>query len=183
MRFLLLVLALMMMVPTSVNARDEYYKSGVTWNQQITVKPNIDIQSVPLLSKSDIRTMHRTYKLTKKLFFRYWLVEPNQCSLGRLKIKVVRNHFDLSNRTYFPGEAQYADPPGEGTAVIFGRYFRKANTLYVVQPDEIKYYWKRDFAHEVLHYLFDECEMKFSSDNMEHQRVHEFLQEHKSTFE
>lgn len=172
-----------MMIPVSANARDEYHKSGISWNQHITLRPNISVKSVPQLSKYDLQMMRKTYKLTEKLFFEHWYVKPKQCNLGKLKIKVVRNHFDLSNRTYFPDEAQYASVPGEGTSVIFGRYFRLANTLYVVQPDDIKYWWRRDFAHEVLHYLFDECGIKFRNDNVEHKKVKEFLTEHKASFE
>jgi len=178
----LLALILMLMVPISVNAMDQYYKSGVTWGQQITLRQNISVQSISPLSSHDLYVMNKTYKLTKQLFFSYWGLQQDQCCFGHLKIKIVRNHFDLSNYKYFPDELEYADPPGEGGKIIFGRYFRLANTLYVVRPNEIKYYWKRDFAHEILHYLFDECNMKFYNDDAEHQKIYEFFRKHNKKY-
>lgn len=182
MKFLWLILALTLSIPGFVYAKDKYFRSNVVWHRSVKLIQNIDVKSVSKLSKYDIYLMRRTYNITKKLFFLYWY-EENKCQLGQLKIKIVRSHYDLSNHEYFPEEYVYADLPDEGTAIIFGRYFRVTNTLYVVSPNEIKYHWKRDFAHEILHYFFDECGVSFINNNAEHIKVYEFLNKHKATFE
>jgi hypothetical protein len=72
-----------------------------------------------------------------------------------------------------------ADPPGKGNSVMFGRYYRTSNTLYVIRPDNIRWDWNLAFSHEVLHYLFDECKMHFVNDNQEHKVIYKFLKVHK----
>ena len=122
-----LILAFILVTPCSAYAYDQYYKSGVKWSEQIELKSNVSVWSMSKLSKYDVNLMHKIYDLTEKLFFSYFDLKPNQCNLGHLKIKFVKNHYDLSNHKYFPNEAEYADHPSQGTKIIFGRYYRITN--------------------------------------------------------
>lgn len=182
MRILLLALFFCFMLPGVSQAKDRYYKSGVTWQTSFTIGDNVTVRSAFQLDSREVQIINTVYKRTRKKFFRSWGIKPTQCRLGHLNVRIVRDHFDLDNREFFPEEPVYADLPWEGTEIIFGRYYRKANTIYIVPLKLKKYYWRKNFAHELLHYFFDECGVRFSNIDEEHIIIDDFLFKYRKYF-
>jgi len=145
----------------------------------------ITLKSTEALSFSQIQLLKNTFDDTETRFFPYYNISRDSCEYGPLDIRVVKDYSVLNNKAYFPNldKESYAGP-GER---IFGRYFRDGNILYIIAPRPYVYDWKHDFAHELLHYFFDDCGRvvngaKIINNDDEHRFVNKFLDVFKLTF-
>lgn len=180
----LIFIILALIIPCVVFAGDNYRnrKTNAVWKTEFTINTHVNIKSVNLLGAKHVSLIYKTYELTENKFLKFWRLKHNECKFGPLEVRIVKNHQELDNRTYFPGEDEYADLPGEGTEIIYGRYFRLTNRLYMVPPYVSKYYWRKNFAHELVHYFFDECGIKFVNDTEEHKEINRFILRYKRFF-
>jgi hypothetical protein len=178
----LIFIILALLIPCTVSARDNYYKANAVWNTEFTIDTHVNVKSTNLLGTNHIILVKKTYGLAENKFLQFWHLKHNECRFLPLEVRIVKGHKELDNREYFPNENDYADSPEEGTEIITGRYFRLTNRLYVVPPYTNKYYWKKNFVHETLHYFFDECGIKFADDDKEHKVIEKFLQKYKRFF-
>lgn len=168
-----LVFMFIFIYPNVSLAKDNYFKSMNIRKTEFKINKITTIDSMVILDNNQKQIIKKIFNETKIKFYKYFNI--SRCGLGPLKVIIVTSHLELDNRLYFPSENVYADAPGEGNKIIFGRYFRQANTLYIVPPDFKKYYWKDNFAHEPLHYFFDECKMGNRDVDWEHTQIEEFL--------
>lgn len=178
----LIFILLALMMPHSVGARDNYDKSNIEWKTEFTIDTHVNVKSANLLGAKHIRLIHETYELAETKFLKFWRLEHNECRFKPLEVRIVKSDKELDNKLYFPDEDEYADKPGEGLEIIFGRYYTISNTLYIVPPYISKYYWRKNFVHETLHYFFSECGIQFSSDDEEHKTIESFIIKHKRFF-
>jgi len=176
MRFILVLMC--MMIPTSIFAKDKYVENArPDWNTDTTINKVVKVKSQISLTKKQIELIRKTYRNAESKFFEYWKIDRRECSSDVVEVRII-TEYELDNRTYFPGEDDYTDASG----TVIGRYFRHSNVLYIVPPYPAKYYWRKDFAHELAHYFYDDCGIKFLSDYNEHIAIREFLNKHKRLF-
>jgi len=171
---------IMMFISSSGHARDNY--PDVEWGSQFFITTNVNVSSVHKLNKRQKKIVKNTYKQTEAKFFQYWDIDREKCRLGPLTIIIVKGHKELDSKKNFPNENTYADKPGEGGDIIFGRYYSYTNKLFIVPVNTGLYYWRANFSHEVVHYLFDECDIKFDSLEKEHVAIDMFLRDHRHLF-
>lgn len=183
MKTFLSILIIILFSSISAEARDEYFRANPKWRSSFNIKENVEVTSVWKLNDRQIKLIKHLYRITKDEFDETFGPFIEKCDTDDLKIRVVKSHHELNNREYFPGESTYADEPHEGNEIIFGRYYRRANTLYIVPPNFSEYYWKENFAHEILHYFFDICNIEFANNNKEHIIVDRFLRENKHLYD
>lgn len=143
----------------------DLYKSSFKTN--FKVDKEVFVSSKFLIS--DTKLIRSTYYEAKKSFFEFWGFSRDQCDLDNLYVYIVAEK-DLINPRYFPGEK--LAPSG---FIIYGRYFREKNKLYIVPPDLSIYYWRKYFAHELAHYFFDDCGIKFPNNYVEHKFLDKFI--------
>jgi len=179
MRRLWIILALCIFGGTS-HAKDNY--PNLVWGTTFNINPNVRVKSAKVLTKHQQRIMRDTYTTTEQKFFKYWDIDRNMCRLNPLEVVVVKSHHELNDREKFPDETAYADKPGEGNNIIFGRYYVYLDKLFIIPVLPQKYFWRANFSHEVLHYLFDECGVEFESLEEEHAIISDFLEVHRDVF-
>jgi len=180
MRLLLIIIALIL--PCSAIARDAYYNANPKWKTEFNIDTHVRVKSTNKLNQHQTKLVKKTYEIAERKFLKFWNLRHNECRFQPLEIKIVKHHNELDNRIYFPMERTYADKPGEGTEIIYGRYFAFHNALYIVPPYTSKYYWKKNFVHELTHYFFDECGIRFNNIEEEHIAVERFVREYKRFF-
>jgi len=83
------------------------------------------------------------------------------CSFKPLEIRIISVPIMNSTR-YFA----WVEP------VMFGRYFRETAHIYLTL-EALKN--RKYFAHEMGHYMYDTCGIKFASDELEHVDLEKFL--------
>lgn len=167
MRWLFTIILLIGMLGTA-NAADHFPKGSVEWKTSTRVNRVIRLKSRWPLDNDQVRLFRSVYRDTKRLFHNHYDGFIRKCDALSVDVMVI-SRTDLSNKEYFPGEDKYSIP-GE---TVIGRYFRSKNTLYIVYPD--KPIWKRDFAHELLHYFYDDCNAYFPSSTEEHRAIDQVL--------
>lgn len=176
MKNILFVLLLLISFPAQ--AYDAYQlRCNSNW-QTITDIDNEPVQSIYMLSDKELRLMTNAYEHVQKSFFAFYAISAAQCRQNQVRILIV-NQDALDSRICFPDEYDYARK-GE---ILFGRYFKTENALYIVSPN-LKAYprWKDYFAHELAHHFFNDCGWKFESDYVEHLYVEKFLSQCRTTF-
>ena len=178
----LIFIMLSLMIPCIVGAKDDYRKANTAWKTEFTVDTHVNVKSANRLGAKHIRLVRETYELAETKFLKFWLLEHDECKFIPLEVRIVESEEELNSRLYFPGEDVYADKPEEGTEIIFGRYYKLTNKLYIVPPYTSQYYWRKNFAHETIHYFFDECGIKFFSGEKEHKVIERFLLKYKRFF-
>lgn len=143
----LLALILVLLFPNISYSRDEY--SNINWETSFNIDHNINVKSINKLTKNQIRIVKSTFYTGRQLL---QLIVNNDCEVG-LNIRIVKDHQELNNKLYFPNENTYADDD----KVIVGRYFSSTKTIYIVPVDNNKYYWKKNFTHELAHHYIETC--------------------------
>jgi hypothetical protein len=161
-------------------ARDAYIPKS-NWNT-VFVTDTAHIKSTKYLTNFQITIVVNTFEDTEKRFFSYFNIDKKRCRLNIVNIIVVENPHILNNKNIFPNEDVYSDnKPGE-SKIVFGRYFSITNNLYIIPINLKKYYWRSNFAHELLHYFFDECNITFDNINIEHKYIDNFLIDNQDIF-
>lgn len=170
---ILLIVALLF--PAQLLASDMYEQvAQPKWKHSFVIFDNVNVKSLWKISNNKIEMMKTTYALIKKAFFSWYGLDPTECKNAELNVKIVDEHI-LDDRHYFPDEEAYA---GKGE-IVFGRYYRDTNVLYIVPPNLKKYYWKEDFAHELAHHFFNDCGIIFINSADEHAAMERFLDGYK----
>jgi hypothetical protein len=141
------------------------------WKTKFRVNNNLIVKSKYKLPKHKRLLLIKIYKQTEEKFFVFTGINPTSCVMEKGIIHIVSEN-DLDNQSYFPRERRYSLP--ESGLYVLGRYFRYTNNLYIVPPNLSEYYWRKNFSHEVLHYLYDSCKVEFDKDE-EHEQIHKFL--------
>lgn len=124
-----------------------------------TVNGGIKLKSSLPLKNWKIEKIRQIYFSAEYLFFHEF--ENIEClDLGPLEIRIVSANI-LRDKKYF----EYAEPRN------FGRYFESSNTIYIINEvfEHPEY-----LAHELAHYFYDECGIKFINDDAEHVKVYRF---------
>jgi hypothetical protein len=175
MKKIFIFFAIMFMSLPSYSSNN-FIMEGKEKDWHITLKlinDNIILKSIAPITEKDISAFKAIYLKVKTKYFEYANINSITCKNKQLEIRIVTEQI-LDNRKYFPNEDTYAT---SGT-IIFGRYFQYSNILYIVPPDFEKYYWENNFAHELLHYFRDDCELVRETNNLkEHEIIN--ISEHK----
>jgi len=161
-------------------ANDNY--PDIKWGTTFDIGAGVHVKSAYVLNKRQKQIVRETYTLTEQKFFKYWDINREECRMNHLTVIVVKSHHELDDREKFPEETAYADKPGEGNNIIFGRYYTYLDKLFIVPVFTKTYFWRANFSHEVVHYLFDECGIKFKNLNEEHLIISDFLEVHRTIF-
>lgn len=140
---------------------------NVKWQTNTTIAPGVSLRYVHLISIDQVQSFRMAYRDINISFEEFMKIETSNCD-RRLEIRIVPLNV-LGSPKYFPGEAEYSDEKGN----ITGRYFRNTNVMYLV-PRRHYYNWKRTFAHELAHHLFDACGTSFVNDYVEHHIIRAF---------
>jgi len=174
MRFVLTILLLFL--STNVFASDFYeYNVGSEWKVNEYINKHVLIKVAPKIKfKNTLEKMqliNQTFNYVEREFFKFQRISSMQCEFGNLEVRIISEH-DLSNNEYFPSEYFVSK---DGDFIIIGRYFEKTNILYVVPPYLGLYYWRKNFAHELMHYFYDDCGITFLNIDIEHKVIDQFL--------
>ena len=132
----------------------------IQWKTNISV-PNVTIKSTFHLKKREIRKIQIIFDKAKYIFFNKF--EKLSCDTNRLndlEIRVISPNI-LRHKGYF-----YAAGPND-----FGRYFSNPYTIYIIDD---MFYNPEYLAHELGHYFYDKCGVKFANDKIEHVKVYQF---------
>lgn len=176
------IIVLLGLLISSVGYARDAYTPGKTWETIFKIGSEARITSAKKLTKTQIRIVRQTFNNTKTRFFKYYSVSEEMCRLDPVNIIIVKNYHELDDRRKFPQESVYSDKPGEGNKIVFGRYFTITNNLYIVPVNLEKYYWRRNLAHELTHYFFDECDVEFNDIDEEHEYMYDFLRSNRDVF-
>lgn len=168
---------LIILISNVCYAKDAYIPRS-NW-KTIFITNRAHIKSVKRLTDVQMAIIINTLGNIEERFFSYFDIDKKECQLNTVNIIIVRNHYILSDRNFFPNEDVYSDSKSGGSKIVFGRYFSITNNLYIVPINLKKYYWRSNFAHELLHYFFDECNVIFNNINIEHKDIDNFLIENR----
>lgn len=168
MKYLLFVFLL---ISFPAQAYDTYERScNHNWRTVANIKGNT-VKSVYRLTDQDLRFVEGAYDRIQESFFVLQSASPTQCKQSRVRILIVSEE-SLDSRMCFPDEDDYAYK----NEIVFGRYFKRESTLYIVVPNLYLHpLWKSYFAHELAHHLFYDCGQTFVSSQEEHLYVNNFL--------
>lgn len=162
-----------------------YNHPSFNWKMSENIGNKITLKSTEQLSFFQIQLIKNTFNDVDERFFRYYDVDKITCESGPLDIRVVKDYSILNDKRFFPN----LDPDSYANINerIFGRYFRDENILYIIAPRPHIYDWRRDFAHELVHYFLDDCGRivhgtRIMDNNEEHRFVDKFLDVFKATF-
>jgi len=117
-----------------------------------------------------MQLINQTFNRAEREFFKFQRISGTQCGFGYLEVRIIREQ-DLDNRKYFAGEEAFSYDDN----IVFGRYFKQTNILYVVPPYLGLYYWRKNFAHELMHYFYDDCGITFLNIDIEHKAIDQYL--------
>lgn len=155
------------------------------WQMNANLGSGITLKSTVPLSQAQINLMKSTFDSAEEKFFEYFDVSRDICQYGPLEIRVMSNYEILNDKKYFPN----LDPESyaKSNEVIFGRYYRDENILYIIAPHSYIYDWKNNFAHELVHYFLDDCGRvihgeKLLNNKTEHEYVEKFLSTYRAVF-
>ena len=166
-----LIFLLIILMPISSLAMDRFEENAnPIWMTSVNLKDNVKLQSQIIFSESKIKFISEIFDLTKDHFFQFTEIDNKSCYNGKLIINIITEG-DLDSRVYFPYEYDYSD----GKLFVLGRYFRHSNVLYIVPPNLNIYYWRKTFAHELMHYFYDDCGIIFRNDDLEHKQIEKFM--------
>ena len=175
-----LIILCCLFIPVLGYSRDTYVQKKV-WGTEFKIGEMAYIKSAYKLDKKQIKIVEKTFNITKERFFKYYSSIEDICRLDPVNIFIVENEKDLDNTKFFPNESVYSNGL-EGNKIVFGRYFVLSNNLYIVPVLLKEYYWRKNFAHELTHYFFDECGIRFKNDDEEHLYVDDFLRDNSDVF-
>ncbi len=135
----------------------------IEWPLTVKVSRDLVIRSYfSNFSKKDVIGVARNYARSILNFYAFYGIE---CDLKPLEIRIISE-----GKMNDPKHFAYIDP------VIYGRYFRENEHIYLTLEATKN---KKYFAHEMAHYLYDVCNMKFSSSKEEHKEIDKFLKDFK----
>jgi hypothetical protein len=153
------LLAILICVVPFITQASHTLPQKVEWKTNKILENEIILKSTSQLKEWQVKKIYQTYQNIEYLFFN--IFENISCNkLDNLEIRIVSSDV-LRDRRYFAN----ASPRN------FGRYFATSNTIYVIYevfdcPDYL--------AHELAHYFYDECNIKFKDDIAEHIKVYGF---------
>ena len=144
-------------------AQDNTTLAPMNWKYQENIKIGTIRSSLGKLTKSEKHTIISKYNSIKESFFKFedrmlCIVPPT------LDLRIVSD-IDINSDKYF----DVLSKPGY---TFFGRYFRDEDVIYITK--EAALYHTALFAHELTHYFYDMCGVKFFSDDLEHDRIRMF---------
>ena len=171
------LIILSLFISSTAYTADFFPRTETAWGDTAKVNNIIEIKSVYRIDNKDLKIIKRVFNITSNAFRQYYKVNINECDLEPLNMFILKSYKELDNKDYFPGEDEYTNPNSQ--VVMFGRFFRSTNNLYVMPVNTRDFYWERSFAHELLHYFYDECGMKFFNDINEHAEIDRFLKSYK----
>jgi len=132
----------------------------VEWKTATYVSNHIRLKSTLKLERPQVKKIKNILGHINYLFFNEFEPDLRCADMGQMEIRIIRLS-TLTNKKYFVA----------ARATNFGRYFSITNTLYIV-PDMLKNpEW---LAHEMAHYYYDECRVKFKDARNEHLKVYKF---------
>jgi hypothetical protein len=171
----ILIIICMFLTSTAIASENFRWKMSKDISEETGAK--ITLKSVDSLNDEQIKGIKNTFNDVKVRFFKYYHVSPTDCSFDPLEIRVVKNSTDLSNERYFPVSSE------DRGYRIYGWYFPNSNELYITTPNGWTK-WNRWFAHELLHYFFDDCGMADSAMGYKHnhEQIENFLDTYKTIF-
>lgn len=147
------------LIPLSTNA-SHILPYKLSW-KTTTKLENLTIKSTFVLNKWRLEKIKKTFNRSKDIFFnKFEKLDCNTNQLNDLEVRLIDSKI-LRNKDYF-----YAAGPND-----FGRYFSGFHTLYITDDmfDNPEY-----LAHELAHYFYDKCGVKFKNDIEEHIKVYRF---------
>jgi hypothetical protein len=132
----------------------------VSWKTDKIVG-KIKVKSTIKMKNWKTKRVEKIYYNAKSMFFNNFeniSCDPNK--LGQLEIRIISADM-LRDKRYF----HLATPRN------FGRYFPSSNTIYIIYD---VFNHPEYLAHELAHYFYDECGVKFKNISAEHVRVYKF---------
>ena len=173
-----IIILAIMLISSIANADDRYEQNAISnWKVSVKFSDSVIMRSKIALTSKHLLLFKQTLQNVERSFFEYYDMDRSRCKNEQVRIDVI-TEYELSNRMYFPGEDDYTDKDG----VVLGRYFRHSNSLYIVPPFTKQYYWRRNIAHEMLHYFYDDCMVKFGDNDKEHAEIDRFLNTYNHLF-
>lgn len=159
-------------------ARDFFIeKARPVWKTNLNLNSKVEVKSKFKLKEIHKSLIKEVYEQIYIKFYEYMNINKDMCSNSNLNIRIISEN-DLDSRIYFAGESTFA----KNGNIIFGRYFKYSKILYIVPPYERDYYWRSNFAHEMLHYLYYDCNIYFENIDNEHIHIEEFIKTYKRFF-
>lgn len=149
----------MVVIQATTVTSSHFLLSPIEWKETI-INHDYSILSYKNLNKHDVDNMNESISNTIFWFFKKY---NKKCTLGFLEIRVVGAQH-INNPEYF----YWAD----ASKIVYGRYFKNSNILYITF-DRIDDY--SILEHEIVHYLYDECNMSEENDRAEHANLDEFI--------
>lgn len=159
----LILIAIMLLISNVSLADDGTLLSNIRWKYKQNTEIGTIRSSVGRLGKIEKQTIITKYNDIKRAFFEF--EKGTLCIVGpTLDLRIISD-IEINSTRYFDMQSA----PGY---VFFGRYFREENILYITK--EAALYNTGELAHELAHYFYDVCGIKFLSDELEHDRVRMF---------
>jgi hypothetical protein len=131
----------------------------INWATQQEL-PNAVIKSYTTMSKRALLIIQNELDSVERKFNSYYDID---CHPGPLEIRIIKLSW-LNSSEYFV----WADPK----YLVFGRYFGMRNVIYITPETFLDTY---TLTHELTHYLYDECNIRFKSEAQEHQKLDDFI--------
>ena len=149
----------LIMIASSICYASHTLLIDIPWESNVKIQ-NMTIKSMFFLRSQKIRQISLIYSYSKHMFFNEFESMCDERNFADLEIRIIRPDI-LRNTDYFP----------TANRLDFGRYFSSSNILYII-PDMFN---KPEYlAHELAHYFYDECKIKFLNDKEEHKKVNKF---------
>lgn len=134
-------------------------KTPISWKFNDKIE-NMAIRSVVSLDAGDTKTIQHEVANVRDAFFRHY---NKECVLGSIEVRIITLN-QMNSLRYF-----YVVVPD---GIIRGRFFGYNNIVYITQQALYDTYVLR---HELAHYMYDECGVRFDNDDLEHRELNEFL--------
>jgi len=169
-------IVIIMLLSNVVYGYDAYEdKSNAVWNTRTNLSSNVVVKSIDTLTRKQIKLIRDVYDTAVEKFYTHYGV--GKCKVAKLDVRVIYEE-ELNSEIFFPNEYHST----ESGKFIFGRFYRDSNVLYIIHMEQAEYHWKKYFAHELLHYFYNECNIKFRNNKDEHKEMEKFLYKYGNLF-
>jgi hypothetical protein len=148
-------LAILCLIVSAGDLTPHHLLKDINWQTQ-QIGQNLTIRSYNALSPHKIRAIQEATQTIERKFEQYYGV---RCSLRLVEVRIIRSSW-LNSSEYFDN----IDPK----YIVFGRYFGLSEVIYLTPELSA-------LDHELVHYMFHECNMSFDTDDQEHQKLDEFM--------
>ena len=152
----------------------------------------VTINAATKMTTNKKRIVRKTYWFTKNKLISYLDIDTKFCKFNHLEVNIVKNVAELED----PKKFNVAKANKAKDEIIFGWYIRGSSKIYIMPMNLNKRYlvrgkffewqnpideygWQANFAHEIIHYIFDSCDI-IVSDFEEHGIIEDFLETHKN---